>query len=112
MRHRGDEQASHRDQPHRRSRCSAVLRLDGTGWQIADDLVIPDTITLLPLSARAPELNPVENVWQYLRDNWLGDRIFASYDDIIDQCCKAWKMLVDQPWKIISIGLRDWAHQL
>ena len=47
----------------------AVLILDGAGWHIAHDLVVPDNITLLPMPACAPELNPVENVWQFLRDN-------------------------------------------
>ncbi|WP_187275309.1 IS630 family transposase [Methylobacterium sp. WL120] len=89
----------------------AVLMLDGAGWHSAEDLVVPDNITLLPLPARAPELNPVENVWQFLRDNWLGDRIFTSYDDIVDRCCNAWNGLTEQPWKIMSLGLRDWAHR-
>jgi hypothetical protein len=88
----------------------AVVLLDQAGWHVAKDLVIPGNITLMPLPPRAPELNPVENVWQFLRDNWLSNRIFPSYDDILDHCCAAWNKLVDQPWKIISIGLRDWAH--
>jgi hypothetical protein len=45
-----------------------------------------------------------------LRDNWLSNRIFESYDDIVDHCCFAWNTLVDQPWRIMSIGLRQWAH--
>jgi hypothetical protein len=44
-----------------------------------------------------PELNPVENIWQYMRDNWLSNRIFKSYDDIVDHCCYAWNTLVDRP---------------
>jgi hypothetical protein len=83
----------------------AVLMLDGAGWHGAPDLVGPDNITLLTLPPCAPELNPVENVWQFIRDNWLGDRIFTSYDDIVDRCCEAWNRLVDQPWKIMSLGL-------
>jgi len=51
---------------------------------------IPANITLLPLPAKCPELNPVENVWQFMRDNWLPNRIFKSYDDILDHCCFAW----------------------
>ena len=61
-------------------------------------------------ASRSPELNPVENVWQFVRDNWLSNRVFASYDDIVDHCCDAWNKLVDQPWSIMSLGLRDWAH--
>jgi len=59
---------------------------------------------------RAPELNPVENVWQFMRDNWLSNRVFESYDDIVGHCCDAWNKLTDQPWKIMSIGMREWAH--
>jgi transposase len=57
-----------------------------------------------------PELNPVENVWQFMRDNWLSNRVFKSYDDLVDHCCEAWNKLTDQPWRIMSIGLRQWAH--
>jgi hypothetical protein len=67
-------------------------------------------ITLIPLPAKCPELNPQENVWQFLRDNWLSNRIFKSFDDVFDHCCEAWNKLVDQPWRIMSIGLRNWAH--
>ncbi len=48
---------------------------------------------------------------QFMRDNWLSNRIFRSYADILDHCCFAWNRLVDQPWRIMSIGLRNWAHE-
>jgi transposase len=67
-------------------------------------------MTLLPLPAKCPELNPVDNVWQFMRDNWLSNRIFISYADILDQCCFAWIRPVDQPWRIMTIGLRRAAH--
>ena len=89
----------------------AVLMVDQAGWHLSPKLNIPDNITLLPLPPRSPELNPVENIWQYLRDNWLSNRIFKSYDDIVDLCCDAWNKLIDRPWKIMSIGMRDWARQ-
>jgi hypothetical protein len=88
----------------------AVLLLDQAGWHLAAALDVPANITLLPLPAKCPELNPQENVWQFLRDNWLSNRIFTSYDDIVDHCCHAWNRLIDQPWRIMSIGLRDWAN--
>jgi transposase len=65
---------------------------------------------VIALPPKCPELNPVENVWQFMRDNWLSNRIFKSYDDLVDHCCEAWNKLVDQPWRIMSIGLRQWAH--
>jgi hypothetical protein len=88
----------------------AVLLLDQAGWHLSDRLVVPSNITLMPLPAKCPELNPVENVWQFIRDNWLSNRIFRSDPDIVDHCCDAWNNLVDRPWCIMSIGLRDWAH--
>jgi len=89
----------------------AVVLLDQAGWHLSAKLDIPGNITLMPLPPKSPELNPVENIWQYMRDNWLSNRVFRSYDDILDHCCFAWNRLVDQPWTIISIGLRDWAHR-
>ena len=50
-------------------------------------------------------------IWKFMRDNWLSNRIFQSYDNLVDHCCDAWNRLIDQPWKIMSIGMRDWAHR-
>jgi hypothetical protein len=88
----------------------AIVMVDRAGWHTTDKLVIPSNITLMPLPARSPELNPVENIWQFLRDNWLSNRIFKSYDEIVALCCEAWNKLTDQPWKIMSIGQRKWAN--
>ncbi|BBK29667.1 hypothetical protein STHU_48730 [Allostella humosa] len=89
----------------------ALLLMDQAGWHLSERLVVPANITIVPLPAKSPELNPVENVWQFMRDNWLSNRVFQSYDDILDHCAHAWNKLVDQPWKIMSIGLRAWAHR-
>jgi transposase len=88
----------------------AVLLVDQAGWHTTNKLAVPANITILPLPPKCPELNSTENVWQFMRDNWLSNRVFKSYDDIVDHCCYAWNKLVDQPWRIMSIGLRDWAH--
>ena len=89
----------------------AILLLDQAGWHLSAKLDRPANITLMPLPPKAPELNPVENIWQFIRDNWLSNRVFRSYDDILDQCCHAWNKLLDRPWTIMSIGLRQWAHR-
>jgi transposase len=89
----------------------AVLLLDRAGWHVSPKLRVPDNISLLPLPSRSPELNPMENGWQFLRDNWLSNRVFASYEEILDHCCDAWNKLVEQPWIIMSLGLREWAHR-
>ena len=89
----------------------AVLILDQAGWHLSAGLIIPANITLLPLPAKCPELNVMENVWQFMRDNWLSNRMFRDYDDIVGHCCHHWNRLIDQPWRIMSIGMRDWAHR-
>jgi transposase len=73
-------------------------------------LRMPVNITLILLPSRAPELNPVENIWQYMRANWLSNRVFETYDAIIDAACEAGQKLIAQPQTITSIGMRDWAN--
>ena len=67
-----------------------------------------NNISLLPLPSRSPELQQSRKYLAVLA-NWLSNRIFKSFDDIVDHCCYAWNTLIDQPWKIISIANRDWA---
>ncbi|WP_430702213.1 transposase [Mesorhizobium captivum] len=67
-------------------------------------------MTAIFLPSRSPELNPVENVWQYLRQNWLSNRVFDDYDAIIDAACEDWQKLLAAPETITSIGMRQSAH--
>jgi transposase len=87
----------------------AVLVLDGAGWhKLGGALRLPDNISLLTLPPYSPELNPVENIWQFLRQNHLSNRVFATYDAIVDACCDAWNALIAQPARIRSITTRSW----
>jgi hypothetical protein len=88
----------------------AALLLDRAGWHTTPSLAVPANISLIFLPSRSPELNPVENIWQFLRSNWLSNRVFESYQHIIDAACDAWRRLIAAPNIISSIGLRDWAH--
>ena len=69
---------------------------------------MPKNISLLHLPPYAPELNPVENLWAYLRGNKLSNRIFDTYDAILDACCDAWNWLMQQPNRISAIATRSW----
>jgi putative transposase len=100
---------STRSQPKSPPGAHAILVLDQAGWHTAKALADPGNVSLVPLPPRAPELNGQENIWQFMRQNWLSNRIFKSFDDIVDHCCYAWNTLIDQPWKIMSIARRDWA---
>ncbi len=72
--------------------------------------MVPKNLSLVFLPPRSPELNPVENLWQVLRANWLSNRVFETYEAIIDAACEAWTKLVKQPATITSIAMREWAH--
>lgn len=87
-----------------------MLLLDRAGWHTTGMLTVPKNVTLIFLPSRSPELNPVEQIWQYLRSNFLSNRVFETYTDIVDAACDAWRSLVDSPDVITSIGMRDWAH--
>src|ERR1700674_5265007 len=76
----------------------AVVVLDGAGWhQTGGRLRLPHNISLLHLPPYSPELNPVENIWQFLGQNQLSNRVFDSYTAIVDACCQAWNALVAAP---------------
>ncbi len=84
----------------------AALLVDRAGWHLSDRLVVPPNVTLVPLPPRCPELNVMENVWQFMRDNWLSNRVFQSYEAIVDHCCQAWNRLTDR----FCQGSRQMAH--
>ena len=86
----------------------AILVCDGARWhQQGKKLVVPDNVTLLP--PYSPELNPMENVWDYLRQNKLCALVWDSYEQILDACQSAWRFLINDPDRIRSIGTREWA---
>ena len=88
----------------------AVMVCDGAGWhQRGKGLLVPDNITLLPLPPYSPELNPMENVWDYLRGNKLSHRVWDSYDAIVGACAKAWRRFIGDPDRIRSVAARAWA---
>ncbi len=91
----------------------AVVIVDGAGWhKPGGRLKLPENISTLVLPSYSPELNPQENVWQYLRQNYLSNRVFKTYTAIVDACCDAWNALVRQPDQITSISSREWAKKV
>ncbi len=88
----------------------ALLVLDGAGWHDSPKLAVPDNIVLMKLPPYAPELNPTENIWQYLRANALANSVWDTYEAIVDACCDAWNGLIAEPKTITTIGAREWAQ--
>lgn len=87
----------------------AVVLIDGAGWHTSKALRVPANITLIKLPAYCPELNAQENIWQYMRQTWLSNRVFENYAAIREACCAAWNNLIADPNRITAIGHREWA---
>jgi hypothetical protein len=88
----------------------ALLVIDGAGWHRSPKLIVPANIALLILPPYAPELNPVELIWEYLRANAFAHQVWANYNAVLDTCCNAWNKLISTPEVIKSIATRDWAQ--
>jgi hypothetical protein len=87
----------------------AIVIIDGAGWHTAKNLVIPSNISLLKLPPYSPELNAQENIWQYMRENYLSRLVLLDYDALVEVCISAWNKLVAETGRIRSIATRKWA---
>jgi len=83
----------------------AVLILDGAGWHKSKALAVPGNskalavpgnVTCLLLPPYSPELNPVENLWHYLRSHYLSNRAYRDYDHLLDAGSEAWRRLTPE----------------
>jgi len=89
--------------------CHAIVVMDQAGWHTTPKLHVPDNISLMRLPPRSPELNPVEKIWQFLRQTYLSNRVFETYHAILDAGSAAWNSLMACPDTVRSIAYREWA---
>jgi len=87
----------------------ALIILDKAGWHTTRKLRLPRNLTLVPLPSACPELNGAENIWQYLRQTYLSNRVFQTYEAILDACQQAWRKLLAEVGRITSVAAREWA---
>ena len=109
LRYRRYEPSSQRDQQPGRRRCPC--RGDPRSCPLAPKPGArgPGNITLLELPPYSPELNPVEQIWHYLRNHWLANSVSISLADIIDACEMAWNRFVTTHGLIRSLCAVAWA---
>src|SRR5687768_1226443 len=87
----------------------AALVLDGAGWHVSEGLTVPANLTLVPLPPYSPEWNPVERVWEHLRDRWRSHRVLAGgYEAVVDAACAAWNALLAEPGRLRSLTNFPW----
>ena len=87
-----------------------ALFLDRAGWHGAAALRVPDCITLVPLPAYSPELNPVERIWAYLKERYLSHRLLDDYDAILDAASCAWNKLTAEAGRLTSLTWLPWGE--
>jgi transposase len=75
----------------------AALIWDGAGYHKSGRLNVPENITLIALPPYSPQLNPIENLWHYLRSHYWSNRFYADYDALDAAACAAWQQLLTQP---------------
>ena len=85
-----------------------VMVFDGAGWRRASDLIVPENMQLLSLPAYSPNLNPVENIWEELREKWFNNKVFADMDALEEQLLSGLKHLEGNPELTKSISGWPW----
>lgn len=89
-----------------------LMFLDSAGWHRASELRIPKNMKLLFLPPYSPELNPVEPLWEHLRENYFGNRVFNSLDEVEELLCEALKTLMSQSETVRALTNFDWLNTL
>jgi len=61
-----------------------LMVLDDAGWHKAKTLIVPSNIRFIPLPAYSPQLNPIEHIWDEIREKWFSNKVFHNLDAVID----------------------------
>lgn len=88
----------------------SVIIMDQASWHQSYLGKEYSNVTILHIPPYSPELNPIEQVWSWLRQNELANRCFDSYEDIVDSICTAWNRFVENKSRVISLCFRHWTR--
>jgi len=80
-----------------------VMRVDQASWHHSKALLLPENIRLIKQPPSSPEVNPVEHVWDDIREKHFHNRVFPSLDLLIDQLCLALNMFAEDPQRSTSM---------
>ena len=86
--------------------------MDGASWHandIADDF---ENLSVVKLPPYSPELNPIEQVWSWLRQHKLANRCFEGYESIVDACSEAWSAFIEDKERVKKLCHRQWATMI
>ena len=86
----------------------AVVVMDGAGWHRDDAADGFSNISIIKLPPYSPELNPIEQVWSWMRQHCLANQAFGNYNDIVDNVCAAWNEFLEISQRVTKMCSRDW----
>ena len=89
----------------------AVLLWDNAGYHVSRGLVVPSNVSLIGLLPYSPELNPVENLWHYLRSHYWSNRVFPDYESLREAAMEAWRKVCLDPEKIKTVCAAPYLEQ-
>ena len=87
-----------------------ALVLDGAGWHTSKALNIPPNITLVSLPPYAPELNPMELAWLYIKSHYLANRIYADHDALYAAGIDGWNQFTADSERVRSVCRATWTQ--
>lgn len=73
-----------------------ILIMDGAGWHKSKDLIVPKNIQIILLPPYCPELNPVERLWRFIKDNTIKNKVFETLKNLEDEVCEFTKNLTKE----------------
>ena len=88
-----------------------VMFWDQAGFHTANKLRPPPNLTLIPLPPYCPELNPIENLWHYLRSHHWSNHAYRDYNDLRHEACQAWQASCLDPTLIQSVCRCQYAYE-
>lgn len=80
-----------------------VMQVDQAGWHRSKTLVIPENIRLVAQPPYSPEVNPVEHLWEELREKYFHNKVFPSLEPLVERLCQGLNALTAQPDRLRSM---------
>jgi transposase len=89
-----------------------LMVMDKAGWHVANDLIVPQNMRVIHLPPYSPELNPVEHLWDEIREKWFPNSLFKSLDQVEDRLVEALATLENSSFRVASITGFHWIIRL
>ena len=86
----------------------ALVIMDRARWHTEDITNQFDNLSIIKLPPYSPKLNPIEQVWKWLRQHYLANQSFIDYNDIVTQVCEAWNGFLECTNRVTTMYSRSW----